>query len=151
MIGIPFAIVYLIRKAITLQSIVIEERGGTSGLKRSGELVRGRELRVFAIAALVNGTVALLGPIIGVAMMFVTPCVPGLHQSRRRARVRVRAARGRHHHRAALLRPTHPQGGRADKPGDRARRARAPLGESWRGGDEPRAPGCVSAAIAVGA
>ena len=31
-IGIPLAIVYLIRKALTLQSIVIEERGGTSGL-----------------------------------------------------------------------------------------------------------------------
>ena len=28
MIGIPFAVVYLIRKAVTLQSIVIEERGG---------------------------------------------------------------------------------------------------------------------------
>ncbi len=72
-IGIPIAIVYLIRKTLTLQSIVIEERGGASGLRRSGELVRGSELRVFAIGALVNGTVALLGPIIGVAMMFVTP------------------------------------------------------------------------------
>ena len=78
MIGIPFAVVYLIRKTITLQSIVIEERGATSGLKRSGELVRGREFRVLAIAALVNGTVALLGPIIGVAMMFVTPASLGL-------------------------------------------------------------------------
>ena len=77
-IGIPFAIVYLIRKAVTLQSIVIEERGGTSGLKRSGELVRGSELRVLAIAGLVNGTVALLGPVIGVAMMFVTPASLGL-------------------------------------------------------------------------
>jgi len=71
-IGIPFAVVYLIRKTVTLQSIVIEERGGTSGLKRSGELVRGHEVRVFAIAGLVNGTVAVLGPIIGVAMMFIT-------------------------------------------------------------------------------
>ena len=73
MIGIPFAIVYLIRKTLTLQSIVIEERGGTSGLKRSRELVRGSEPRVFAVGALVNGTVAFLGPVIGVAMMFVTP------------------------------------------------------------------------------
>jgi hypothetical protein len=77
-IGIPIAIVYLIRKAITLQAIVIEERAGTSGLKRSGDLVRGSEPRVFAVAALVNGTVALLGPIIGVAMMFVTPASLGL-------------------------------------------------------------------------
>jgi hypothetical protein len=71
-IGIPFAVVYLIRKTVTLQSIVIEERDGTSGLKRSGELVRSREPRVFAIAGLLNGTVAVLGPMIGVAMMFVT-------------------------------------------------------------------------------
>ena len=78
LIGIPFAIVYLIRKTITLQSIVIEERGGTSGLRRSGELVRGSGLRVLAIAALVNGTVAVLGPVIGVAMMFVTPASLGL-------------------------------------------------------------------------
>ena len=35
-------------------------------------------MRVFAIAALVNGTVALLGPIIGVAMMFVTPASLGV-------------------------------------------------------------------------
>ena len=47
-------------------------------MKRSGELVRGSGLRVFAIGALVNGTVALLGPIIGVAMMFVTPASLGL-------------------------------------------------------------------------
>lgn len=77
-IGIPIAVVYLIRKAITLQAIVIEERRGTSGLKRSGELVRGSEPRVFAIGALVNGTVALLGPIIGVAMMFITPASLGV-------------------------------------------------------------------------
>jgi hypothetical protein len=72
-IGIPVAIVYLIRKALTLQSIVIEELGATPGLRRSRALVRGSEPRVFAIGALVNGTVALLGPVIGVAMMFVTP------------------------------------------------------------------------------
>jgi hypothetical protein len=76
-IGIPFAVVYLIRKAVTVQSIVIEERGGTSGLRRSGELVRGSELRVFGVGALVNGTVALLGPVIGVVMMFITPASLG--------------------------------------------------------------------------
>jgi hypothetical protein len=77
-IGIPFAVVYLIRKTVTLQSIVIEERRGTSGLRRSGDLVRGNEPRVLAIGALVNGTVALLGPVIGVAMMFVTSASLGV-------------------------------------------------------------------------
>jgi len=71
-VGIPVAIVYLIRKTLSLQSIVIEELGATAGLRRSRALVRGSEARVFAIGALVNGTVALLGPVIGVAMMFVT-------------------------------------------------------------------------------
>jgi hypothetical protein len=71
-IGIPIAVVYLIRKALTVQSIVIEERGSSSGLKRSGGLVRGHGVRVFAIAGLLNGTVALVGPAIGVALMFVT-------------------------------------------------------------------------------
>ena len=77
-IGIPLAVVYLIRKAVTVQSIVVEELGATAGLRRSDELVRGSGPRVFAIGALVNGTVALLGPIIGVGMMFVTPASLGL-------------------------------------------------------------------------
>ena len=77
-IGIPFAVVYLIRKTLALQSIVIEERGATSALQRSSELARGHELRILAIAGLANGTVALLGPIIGVAMMFVTSASLGL-------------------------------------------------------------------------
>lgn len=77
-IGIPFAIVYLIRKTLTLQAIVIEDRGATSGLRRSGELVGGSELRVLAIGALLNGTVAVLGPTIGVVMMFITPASLGL-------------------------------------------------------------------------
>ena len=76
-IGIPVAVVYLIRKALTLQSIVIEERREHRWFERSGQLVRGDELRVLAIGALVNGTVAVLGPIIGVAMMFVTPASLG--------------------------------------------------------------------------
>ena len=58
---------------MTLQSIVIEERHGTAGLRRSGDLVRGHGIRVLAIGALVNVTVALLGPIVGVALMFITP------------------------------------------------------------------------------
>jgi hypothetical protein len=47
-------------------------------LEARGDLVRRRGPRVLAIAGLVNGTVAVLGPIIGVAMMFVTPASLGL-------------------------------------------------------------------------
>jgi len=71
-IGIPFAIWYLIRKTVTTQAIMIEELRATPGLKRSGELVKGRELRVFAIGAFVNGIVALVGPVVGVLLMFLT-------------------------------------------------------------------------------
>ena len=38
-----------------------------------------------------NGTVALLGPVIGVAMMFITPASLEPDQSRLLARLRVRA------------------------------------------------------------
>ena len=50
------------------------DRGAWRDLRPQAQrrAVRGSELRVFAIGALVNGTVALLGPIIGVVMMFVT-------------------------------------------------------------------------------
>ena len=71
-IGIQFAIWYLIRKTVTTQAIMIEELRATPGLKRSGELVKGRELRVFAIGAFVNGIVALVGPVVGVLLMFLT-------------------------------------------------------------------------------
>jgi ABC-type multidrug transport system fused ATPase/permease subunit len=71
-IGIPFAVFYLVRKAVTTQACVIEELAASASLRRSSEVIKRHELRVFAITALVNVTAFLLGPIVGVAVLFLT-------------------------------------------------------------------------------
>lgn len=71
-VGIPLAVVYLVRKAVTTQACVIEDLRATQALDRSSELVRGHGLRVLAISALVNVTAYLLGPIVGVFVLFLT-------------------------------------------------------------------------------
>jgi hypothetical protein len=72
-VGIPLAVVYLVRKAVVTQVCVIEDRDATPSLRRSSKLVRGHGLRVLAIAACVNVTAYLLGPLIGVLFLFLTP------------------------------------------------------------------------------
>ena len=71
-VGIPLAIIYLVRKSLVTQSCIVERRGAASSLARSSDLVRGRAPRVFAITALVNITAFLAGPIVGVVVLFVT-------------------------------------------------------------------------------
>jgi hypothetical protein len=71
-VGIPVAIVYLVRKAVVTQACVLEGLGAAASLRRSSELVRRHGVRVLAIAALVNVTAFLLGPIIGVLFLFLT-------------------------------------------------------------------------------
>ncbi len=109
-IGIPIAVVYLIRKSVTTQSIVIEDRGGTSGLKRSGELVRRHELRVLAdrrTRQRHRGSPRTdhRGRDDVHHLRFA-----GRHQPRLRPRLRVRAAGRRDHDRSAVLRPAHREG-----------------------------------------
>lgn len=70
-VGIPFAIVYLVRKALLTQACVIEEHGAAAALRRSTALVRGRMVRVLAITAFVNVTAFVLGPIVGVLVLFL--------------------------------------------------------------------------------
>ncbi len=71
-VGIPVAVVYLVRKAVLSQACVLEDLRATPALRRSSELVSGHGLRVLAIGALVNVTAALLGPIVGIAVLFLT-------------------------------------------------------------------------------
>lgn len=71
-IGIPVAVFYLVRKAVTTQACVIDELGASASLRRSSEVIKHREVRVFAITALVNVTAFLLGPIVGVVFLFIT-------------------------------------------------------------------------------
>ena len=71
-VGIPLAVVYLVRKAVLSQACVLEGLRATPALRRSSELVAGHGPRVLVIGALVNVTAALLGPIVGIAVLFVT-------------------------------------------------------------------------------
>ena len=71
-IGIPIAIVYLVRRAVVTEACVIEELPATASLKRSARLVTGESWRVFVIAAFVNTTALLLGPLLGIALMLLT-------------------------------------------------------------------------------
>jgi hypothetical protein len=71
-VGLPIAIFYLVRKTVLTQACVSEHLPATVALRRSSNLVGRRVLRVFAIAALVNVTAFLLGPIVGIAMLFLT-------------------------------------------------------------------------------
>ena len=72
-VGIPFAIFYLVRKAVVTQVCVIERRHATASLRRSTKLVRGHGLRVLAIAGCINVSAYLLGPIVGIIFLFLTP------------------------------------------------------------------------------
>jgi hypothetical protein len=71
-VGIPIAVVYLVRKVVLTQACVLEDLDATQSLRRSSDLVGGHGPRVLAIGALVNVTAALLGPIAGVAVLFLT-------------------------------------------------------------------------------
>jgi hypothetical protein len=71
-VGIPLAVVYLVRKVVLTQACVLEDLPATPALRRSSELVAGHGPRVLAISALVNVTAFLLGPIAGVAVLFLT-------------------------------------------------------------------------------
>ena len=71
-VGIPFAVVYLVRRAVVTQACVIEDLHAIPSLRRSSELVRRHGPRVLAISALVNVTSYLLGPIAGVLVLFLT-------------------------------------------------------------------------------
>jgi hypothetical protein len=71
-VGIPIAVVYLVRKAVTTQACILEDLRAKPALGRSTELVRRHGPRVLAISALVNVTAYLLGPIAGVLVLFLT-------------------------------------------------------------------------------
>jgi hypothetical protein len=71
-VGIPFAVFWLVRKTVLTQACVIEHLSATNALRRSSQLVGRQMLRVLVIAGLVNVTVYLTGPVVGLAFMFLT-------------------------------------------------------------------------------
>jgi hypothetical protein len=70
-IGIPFAILYLIRRSLMVQAIVIEERAGRDGHERSNSLVRGNAPKVVGVAAVTNVALAIIGPLLGVIVLLI--------------------------------------------------------------------------------
>jgi hypothetical protein len=71
-VGIPFAILWLVRASVAVQAVVIEDLPGVEAVRRSRRLVRHRTLRVFGIAATVNVFALVSGALIGIACLFLT-------------------------------------------------------------------------------
>ncbi|HEX9259832.1 MAG TPA: hypothetical protein VF855_09885, partial [Acidimicrobiales bacterium] len=70
-IGLPFALVYLVRRSLAPTVIAVEGLGATEGLRRSRELIAGNGLRSFAIAAVATLLVGLTGPLVGTLLMLL--------------------------------------------------------------------------------
>jgi hypothetical protein len=71
-VGIPWAIALLGRWAVAVQVTAIEGSGPGEALARSRVLVRGRWWRTAAIAATVNVIGAVSGPVVGIALLFLS-------------------------------------------------------------------------------
>jgi hypothetical protein len=71
-VGIPIAVWLLGRWAYTTQVVVFEGLGGRAALRRSAELVRGHWLHSSALLLAMAGLTLLAGPLVGVALLFVT-------------------------------------------------------------------------------
>ena len=72
-VGIPFAIWIVFRSSFLGQAFALEGLSGPRALARSFALVRGRWWRVATIEVLVTGLALLLGPLVGIGILFATP------------------------------------------------------------------------------
>ncbi len=71
-VGIPIAVWLAVRWSLLAPVVELEDRRPYEALRRSGELVRGRWLRVGSLVG-VGGLVALAaGPLIGALLIFVS-------------------------------------------------------------------------------
>jgi len=71
-IGLVLAVAFLVWHGITTQACVIEDRSARAALGRSRELVRHHAWRVFAITAAATGIGLATGPIVGLAVLFIS-------------------------------------------------------------------------------
>jgi hypothetical protein len=71
-VGIPFAVFWLVRKTVLTQACVLEHLSATNALRRSSQLVGRHVVRVLTIAGLVNVSVFLAGPVVGLVFLFLT-------------------------------------------------------------------------------
>jgi hypothetical protein len=75
-VGIPFAIWFLVRYQFVGQIVGFEGRGGTSALRRSGQLVRGRWAHTALVVAVINGVVLLLSATAGLLILVIVNGFP---------------------------------------------------------------------------
>ncbi len=75
-IGIPFAIWYLVRFQLMAQAVVTEDLDGRRGLARSAELVRGRWFHTALMVGLFNLLVVVSGGIVGLLLLVVAAGLP---------------------------------------------------------------------------
>ena len=110
---IPLAIWFGVRWSLLAPAVELEDRRAFEALRRSGELVRGRWLRVGSLVGL-GGLIALAaGPARRRASDLRVQLVARASQRRRGSRLRGRAALRRARHRVRLLRRPRAPGARA--------------------------------------
>jgi hypothetical protein len=70
-VGIPFALLYLVRRSVSNQAVMIEDLEAGDALRRSGQIVRGDELRTSLVASVTNLAVFVAGPIVGILALLI--------------------------------------------------------------------------------
>jgi hypothetical protein len=69
---IPVAVWLAVRWALVAPVVVLERERAVPALRRSGELVRGRWIRVASLVGVSGALALLLGPLLGAALIFAT-------------------------------------------------------------------------------
>jgi hypothetical protein len=72
-VGIPFAVYRFMATSLFAQASVLEDRTARGSLRASADLTRGQWWRTFAFTIVVDVVVILSGPILGVAILLLTP------------------------------------------------------------------------------
>ena len=72
-LGIPIAIWLIVRWSLFAQCVVLEDLSWRNALRRSAALVHGHWLRTAAKLVICVGVALLLGPLVGVCVLLVTP------------------------------------------------------------------------------
>ena len=70
-VGIPVAVVYLVRRLPAFVACMVEELGAQAALRRSRDLVRGRTVQVAVFTAVLNLFTTAVGPFVGLVVLLV--------------------------------------------------------------------------------
>ena len=107
---VPVAMWLAVRWALVAHAVELEGRSAFDALRRSGELVRGRWLKVASLVVLGAGIALALGPLVGALLILVHRCAVRGAQHRRRDRLRAHDPVRRADDDVRLLRRGRPRG-----------------------------------------